>query len=34
MLRDEVVYYIDMFLVHHVVGLAVEADREAGESQA
>lgn len=29
--RDEVAYYVDVFLMHHVVGLAVEADREAAE---
>ena len=27
--RDEVAYYIDVFLVHHVISLAVAADREA-----
>lgn len=31
--RDEVAYHIDVFLVHHVIGLAVEADREAAEPQ-
>ncbi len=31
--RDEVAYYVDVFLMHHVVGLAVEADREAVEPQ-
>ncbi|OWK22147.1 hypothetical protein AJ88_15525 [Mesorhizobium amorphae CCBAU 01583] len=30
--RDEVAYYIEVFLVHHVIGLATEADREAAES--
>lgn len=30
--RDEVAYYVDVFLVHHVIGLATEADREAAES--
>jgi hypothetical protein len=29
--RDEVAYYVDVFLVHHVIGLAVDADREAAE---
>lgn len=24
--RDEVAYYTDVFLVHHVIGLAVEAE--------
>ncbi|WP_149905979.1 hypothetical protein [Mesorhizobium sp. SARCC-RB16n] len=32
--RDEVAYYVDVFLVHHVIGLAEEADREAAESRA
>jgi hypothetical protein len=27
--REEVAYYIDVFLVHHVIDLAVTADREA-----
>ena len=31
--RDEVAYYVDVFLVHHVLGLAAEADREAAEPQ-
>ncbi|ESY35300.1 hypothetical protein X747_28785 [Mesorhizobium sp. LNJC384A00] len=31
--RDEVAYYVDVFLVHHVIGLAEEADREAAEPQ-
>ncbi|OWK21511.1 hypothetical protein AJ88_19860 [Mesorhizobium amorphae CCBAU 01583] len=31
--RDEVAYYVDVFLVHHVIGLATEADREAAESR-
>ncbi|MER8512942.1 hypothetical protein NKH47_08310 [Mesorhizobium sp. M1060] len=31
--RDEVAYYIDVFLVHHVIGLATEADSEASESR-
>ncbi len=31
--RDEVAYYVDVFLVHHVVGLATEADGEATEPQ-
>ncbi|WP_071074194.1 hypothetical protein [Mesorhizobium sp. LCM 4577] len=30
--RDEVAYLIDVFLVHHVVQLAVAADKEAAES--
>ncbi|MER8536659.1 hypothetical protein [Mesorhizobium sp. M1023] len=29
--RDEVAYHIDVFLAHHVIGLATEADREAAE---
>ncbi|MER9450164.1 hypothetical protein [Mesorhizobium sp. M0254] len=29
--RDEVAYYVDVFLVHHVIGLADEADRETAE---
>ncbi|TPI51702.1 MULTISPECIES: hypothetical protein [unclassified Mesorhizobium] len=29
--RDEVAYLIDVFLVHHVIRLAEEADREAAE---
>jgi len=31
--RDEVAYYVDVFLVHHVIGLAAEADKEAAEPQ-
>ncbi|WP_156934371.1 hypothetical protein [Mesorhizobium sp. LNHC232B00] len=31
--RDEVAYHIDVFLVHHVIGLATEADGEAAESR-
>jgi len=31
--RDQVANYIDEFLVHHVIGLATEADREAAESR-
>ncbi|MER9029134.1 hypothetical protein [Mesorhizobium sp. M0674] len=31
--RDEVAYYVDVFLVHHVIGLATAADGEAAESQ-
>ncbi|MGX7875475.1 hypothetical protein ACVDG5_024570 [Mesorhizobium sp. ORM6] len=31
--RDEVAYLVDVFLVHHVVGLAVAADEEAAESR-
>jgi hypothetical protein len=31
--RDEAAYLVDVFLVHHVIGLAVAADREAAESQ-
>lgn len=27
--RDEIAYYIDVFLVHHVIDLAVAADSEA-----
>ncbi|RUW46136.1 hypothetical protein EOA32_32385 [Mesorhizobium sp. M1A.F.Ca.ET.072.01.1.1] len=30
--RDEVTYLIDVFLVHHVVQLAVAADKQAAES--
>ncbi|TGS08819.1 hypothetical protein EN852_033630 [Mesorhizobium sp. M2E.F.Ca.ET.209.01.1.1] len=33
MRRDEVAYYIDVFLVHHVIGLATAADREAAASR-
>ncbi|CDX21318.1 conserved hypothetical protein [Mesorhizobium plurifarium] len=29
--RDEVAYLIDAFLVHHVISLAVAADRQAAE---
>lgn len=31
--RDEIAYYIDVFLVHHVIGLATEADRGAAASR-
>ncbi|RWO03431.1 MAG: hypothetical protein EOS07_34350 [Mesorhizobium sp.] len=31
--RDEIAYYIDVFLVHHVIGLAVAADGEDAESR-
>ncbi|WP_315927444.1 hypothetical protein [Mesorhizobium sp. SP-1A] len=29
--RDEIAYLVDVFLVHHVIDLAVAADREAAE---
>ncbi|RWP10001.1 hypothetical protein [Mesorhizobium sp.] len=31
--RDEVAYYLDVFLVHHVICLAEEADKEAAAPQ-
>lgn len=31
--RDEAAYIVDVFLVHHVIGLAVAADEEAVESR-
>ncbi|MBM2716212.1 hypothetical protein JQK88_34655 [Mesorhizobium caraganae] len=31
--RDEAAYLVDVFLLHHVVGLAVAADNEAAESR-
>lgn len=31
--RDEAAYLVDVFLLHHVVQLAVSADREAAETR-
>lgn len=31
--RDEAAYLVDVFLLHHVVELAVAADNEAAESR-